>query len=497
MEWIGKNVYFPPQAGELGGKAIGPHLLDFQKDFIKGILSPSGDIKKFGFVYGCRKISKTFLFTALIWYLMNDKRRKGFEVPVTASVYEQGKLLYNQILAQINSPKLKKQFKIRKDFFVNKKNSAKLHVTYNSATSNLGLQSSGAIFDEIGAYKDSENLETIQSGLTLSEKKPLLLMASNPPENLDHFVVPMIRACEKDPNFIVQKHALPLEDDWHSEENWIKTNPFLQEWKRTKGKRFQNVMDNYRMLYRRALETKGAELSFRRLQLGQSLSAHELKFIDISKIKSVPDFDFSRKDLRWSLGVDLSITHDFSALVFAGYKERTDELFVFPLLFLPNTQRRTPVQKRQFEKWAEAEYIFLQNTEVLDPNQIFHIVTEFLKETKIKLSGVQIDPNLSDQFLGFFEKNFKVAKQKNTATEMTKSIRLLERIGNSGGLKLIGENPAVLWMFQNVIVSQKSKHYILMDRIHQRQNIDVAVATSLALKYLIDNPLKKPLIFTV
>ena len=497
LDWISKNVYFPTQAGALAGKAVGPYLLDFQKDFITGVLSPTGEIKKFGLFYGCRKISKTFLFTAIVWYLMNDKRRKGFEVPITASVYEQGKILYSQFLSQINTKALKKKFKIRKDYFVNKQTDSKLHVTYNSSSSNLGLQSSGAIFDEIGAYRDSENLETIQSGLTLSEKKPLLLLASNPPQNLDHFIIPLIRACEKDQQFIVMKFALPLNEDWQSEDSWIKINPFLQEWKRTRGKRFQNVMDNYRMLYRRALETKSAELSFRRLQLGQSISANQMQYIPIEKIKVVNDFDFKRKDVRWSCGVDLSISHDFSAVVFCAHKEVTDELFVFPFIFLPNTNHRTPLQKRQFQKWAEEDIIIVQDEEILNPNQIFNCITDFLKETKIKLEGLQIDPNLSEQFLSFFQKNFKVAMQKNTATEMTKSIRLLERIGNGGGLKLIGENSCYLWMMQNVVVSHKSKHYVLMDRITPRQNIDAPVATSLALKFLIDNPRRRPIIMAV
>ena len=494
LRWISRNVYFPPQAGSLAGEAIGPYMLDFQRDFIKEILSKEGEVLKFGFIYGMRKISKTFLYTAIVWYIVNDLRRRGIELPIVSSVYEQGKILYNQILAQVQTEELKEMYKIRKDYFLNKENNSKLHVVFNASTSNLGLQSGGGVFDEVGAFKSSENLETIQSGVVLGEGRPLLLYSSNPPETPDHFVFPMLRAAEKDPLFAVRKYAVPLDKDWQSEKVWIEYNPFLKEWKRTKGKRFQNVMDNYRMLFRRSLETKDAEMSFRRLQLGQSISSNALGYIPDEKIKSVNNFSYKEPGVRWACGIDLSISHDFSCVSFLGWRERTDEIFLKSFLYLPNTHRRRPTQTRQFIKWADAGFISLQDKEVLDPNEIFDDVHKFLQETNIKLEGVQIDPHLASQFTEFFEKNFKVAKQKMTGHEMTKSIRLMERIGNSEGLRLIGENPAVRWQFSNVICSQKSKNYVLMNRLTDDSNIDAPVSASLGLKYLLDNPHKSPLI---
>ena len=244
--------------------------------------------------------------------------------------------------------------------------------------------------------------------------------------------IPLIRACEKDPEFIVKKYALPIDKDWTAESSWIEVNPFLAEWKRTKGRRFQNVMDNYRMLFRRALETKANELSFRRLQLGQSISANYLAFIPSEKIKVCKDFDFKRKDLRWSCGIDLSQTHDYTAVSFAGWKQQTDELFVKSFLYLPNANNRRATQKKVFNQWADAGYIKLQNKEVLDANDIFEDVAKFLAEKQIKLEGIQIDPSLASHYISYFEKNFKVGKEKMTGRAMTPAIRELERIGTAG-----------------------------------------------------------------
>ena len=497
LEWIKKNVVFPKQAGELAGQSVDKHLLSFQTDFLKEIVSHDGEIKKSAMIYGCRKISKSFLYSALLWYFINDKKRTGFEIPIVASTYEQSKILYSQILSQFKTKDMKKKFKIRKDYFLNKETHSKLHCVYNASSSNLGLQSSGGCFDEIGAFKDDSNLQTITSGFSLSEQRPLILMSSNPPEDANHFVLPLLRACQKDPSYVVRTYSLDANKDWTSESNWCQVNPFLAEWKRSKGKRFQNVMNNYRMLFRRSLESKSNELSFRRLQLGQLLSNSLADFIPAEKIKVAKSEDvFKMKDLRWSCGIDLSQEKDFTAVSFCGWRQQTDELFVKSFLYLPNTSNRTATQKKVFQKWHDAGYIRLQNKEVLDPNEIFSDVEKFLRESKIKLQGIQIDPSLAQHYIEYFEKHFPVAKQKMTGANSTASIRELERIGNSGGLNFIGENPALAWMFQNVIVSKKSKNYVLMNRSSDQVNIDGAISVALALKYLLDNKPKSFLIMS-
>ena len=497
LQWIKKNCRFPAQAGRLAGEPVGKYLLDDQISFLKSVLGPKGEIKKNAFFFGCRKIGKTFLLSLVLWYLVNDDNRKGFEVPIVSSVFEQGKILYRQLLSQIDTEKLD-HFTIRKDYFLNERTQSKLHVVFNASTSNLGLQSSGAVFDEVGAFSDDSNLQTVMSGLSLSEDRPLILMASNPPETGDHFVLPLLRACEKDPDFLVRKHTLPVDKNWESEDSWCEVNPFLAEWKRTKGKRFANVMNNYRMLYRRALETKANEISFRRLQLGQSISASYLNFISPEKIKVVheKDFNYKRTDLRWSAGLDLSQSRDFTALVFTGWKQGTDQLFIKPFLYLPNYNTRRTSQKKLFQQYADAGFISLQNKEVLDANEIFSDAHKFLSETGIKLEGFQIDPSLAQHYIEYFEKNFKVEKQKMTGANMTASIRELERIGNAGGVTFIGENDCLMDHFNNVLVSQKSKNYCLMNRQSVEQSIDGAVAAALSLKFVLDRPQKKYLIMT-
>ena len=77
--------------------------------------------------------------------------------------------------------------------------------------------------------------------MALAEQKPLQLYASNPPETDDHFVVPMIRAFEKDKDWVVHKFCARADAEWTDEQVW-RCNPFIDEYFNTKGKMFANVM---------------------------------------------------------------------------------------------------------------------------------------------------------------------------------------------------------------------------------------------------------------
>ena len=137
----------------------------------------------------------------------------------------------------------------------------------------------------------------------------------------------------------------------------------------------------------------------------------------------------------------------------------------------------------------------MQNEQVLNPNDVFDDFYGFIKQTGFSPEFLSFDPSLANHYYTHFEKSgFKTQKEKYSPRSMTQSIRELERIGNGGGLSLVGENPCVLWQYSNVLVSQKSRGYCLMDRVSVHANIDAPVATALALKPLIENPKKHMLI---
>ena len=67
LRWISKHCRFPSTAGpSLYQKPCGDFLLPWQKDLIKDLFYPSGELRKSGvMLYGARKISKSMMFSFL------------------------------------------------------------------------------------------------------------------------------------------------------------------------------------------------------------------------------------------------------------------------------------------------------------------------------------------------------------------------------------------------------------------------------------------------
>lgn len=490
LEWIKKNCVFPMSAGrEFALKPVGPHLLPFQEKIIKECLDDDGSIKSNIFIYGCRKVSKTFLFSMIIWYLINDKKRKGFTLPCMASVFYQAKLIHQQL---INQAYKKTEVRFFMESIRQKVTGARVDFFANTPGSVLGQESDGLVADEIGAYKNPDTLLNLSTGGSLAPDRFLKLFSTNPPMTDDHFSVDFLKGCDNDKTFKVHRFYLPKKHDWTEPKNWAIANPFLAEYYNSGGKRFSYVMRFYKEFFNRAITSKLEEYSFRRFLLGQFCGA-DSEFIPLEKIKTANESVYKKRGVRWAVGLDYSVTHDFTSATLVGWSQSENKIYVKPFLFLPNVLRRIDSQKRLFQKWAESGYITIQNRDVLDGPEVSQAVIAHLIDNKITPEAIVFDKALAAHHIEDF-KQFKCSEVRMTGREMTTSIRELQRVGVDGGLYFVGKNPCLSWMFSNVVVSAKSKNYCLMNRVSDRQNIDGCVSISLGLKHLVDNPRKRFLI---
>ena len=484
LEWISRNFCFPDSAGrELARKPVGPFLLPFQKKIIKEVFTHGGDLKNSVFIYGCRKIGKSMMWAMVSWFLVNDQKRRGVRIPVIASLFQQTKLIWEQLVCQ----KYSKEVRFYLETIRQNKTKAKIDFFANTAGSCLGQESDLLVADEIGVFKNDSALNTLSTGGALAQNF-VKLYSSNPPLTDDHFVIDLVKSCDADPNFKVHRFTLGAKQDWTNEENWA-INPFIAEYFNSKGKKFSYVMKFYRDYFNRALKSKSEEISFRRFLLGQFCSG-EQQYIDISKIKECDEQIFKNSNVRWCVGCDYSITHDFTAVALTGWDQSNNKIYVKPFLFLPNTNRRRDTQKRMFENWEKSNYLTIQRKEVLCGSQVAAEVITFLSERNIVPEAVVLDKALSQHHIESFA-DYKVQSVRMSAREMTSAIRELERVGADNGLHFIGRNDCAKWMFSNVIVSQKSKNFVLMNRINDMQNIDFPVAVSLCMKHFVENKPKQ------
>lgn len=491
LSWIEQKCRFPTTAGKsLHGKPCGKYLLPFQREIITELFNPDTTVNKAGcFLYGCRKVSKSLLYSWIFYYLISDPERVGFQAPLVASSYSQTEIIFRFIKEQVlMDTQYKKDFLIRKDFIENKKTGSLIHKVYNSPESNYGGQPSGMIADEINNYADDRNMESIETGMALSEDKPIKLYAANPPEDKEHFVIPLLKECEKDPDFFVKKFSADPKLDPFDPQTWARANPFIAEYFKSKNKRFSNVFSYYKKQAALAKASKQKEISYRRLLLGQGVSASHTEWFDTSLIKAAGESVYNRDDLRWAVGIDLSAVKDFTALSFIGYSDN-EELFTKTFLYLPNLKKRKETQKKQFLLWEKQGFIKIQRKDVTDKEQIISDFKNFIHKYNIKPEAVIFDPALASHYYEDFKK-YNPQTVYYSGRQMTASIREVERIGTAGKLYVIGKNPAILWQFKNCIVSQKSKGFCLLNRLSDHYSIDAAVAITLGMKYILDNPKK-------
>lgn len=490
LNWISENCTFPMSAGkEFAKKKVGPYLLPFQKKIIKEVLNRDGSINKNVYIYGCRKISKTFIFSMICWYLINDPNRRGYKISAMASVLYQAKLIYDQL---INQGYKRNDVRFYMESIRQHLTGARIDFFANTPGSVLGQESDALVADEIGVFKNDDTLLNLSTGGSLAPDKFLKLFSQNPPLTDDHFSTDFIKQCDKDPTFKVHRFYLPKKYDWTDEKSWAIANPFLQEYFESNGKRFSYVMRFYRDFYNRALTSKREEHAFRRYLLGQ-FTGSDTEYIPVEKIKEADESIYKESGIRWVVGIDYSITHDFTAGALVGWSMSKNKIYVKPFLYLPNVGKRRDVQKRMFQQWEDAGYIVIQKQNVLNGQEVADDIISYLVDNKINPEAVCFDRALAGHHVEHF-KQFKRVEVKMTGQQMTTSIRELERVGCDYGLHIIGENQALKWMFSNVIVSQKSKNYVLMNRITASQNIDGPVAITLGLKYLLDNKKKLTLI---
>ena len=242
----------------------------------------------------------------------------------------------------------------------------------------------------------------------------------------------------------------------------------------------------YRQYFNRALSSKSEENAFRRYLLGQFCGA-ETEYVPLEKIKTCDESIFREKGIRWVVGCDYSVVFDFTAISLIGWKRSEDKIFVKPFLFLPNTRKRRESQKLILEQWDRDNYITIQNCDVLDGEAVCDTVQNYLVDNKISPEIVTFDRALSAHHIEGFS-NHKTEAIRGTARELTGGIREVERVAHSGGLYFVGgQNPCLKWMFGNCIVSQKSKNFVLLNRLSTAQNIDGPVSIVMGMRWLLNN----------
>ena len=487
LQWMCDNLIFLPVSGpKLKGKLIGKYLLSFQEQIITEALDKDGNPKKNIFLGYSRKISKSMLFSWIFNYFFENK--EGFNLVNMASTFTQSNIIYSLIADQImlNPRIVTADYKITREILKNEERHNHLYKIFSKASSNLGmLNVSAVIGDEVGAMQSRENLNSIMSGLAMAQTKPLLLFSSNPPEDQTHWSNEYLRTLRSDSDWVFFDFSADMKADVYSEEAKCQANPFYKEYVETKNPLLKSVYDFVNKEAERSKKSSENLIVYRRFQLGQRVSAKAYQWVNVEDIKIASEKVFENKDLRPILAFDLALSRDFCACVLCLFDEETEDIYLKPFLHIANLSDRRPSQKKLFTDWDVQNYITIQDRQAIDKCLFVADIKNFLKEKDIVFEAHVWDRALSRGWTEEFGAEPEL--YKGTAHELAHAIRFVEARSREGKLHFIGENPCLKWMFDNPIVSEKSKGYVLLNRITSRESIDGAVACVLGTKYFIEN----------
>ena len=382
VKWIEDNLIFTAvSCPALKGKTLKGHLLPFQRDILKSALIDKKNI----FMGFSRKISKSMLYSWIFNYYLENS--EGMALVNMASTFGQSNIVFRLIEDQIVcNPRIKEtHYKIRREWLENTKKANRLDKIFSKASSNLGmLNVSGLIADELGAMQSRENLDTIMSGMSMAQERPRLYFATNPPERLSHWSIEYVRSLRDDTDFKFYDFSAPLNADVYSAEAKCAANPFYAHYIKTKDPIFKTPFDFINKEAEKAKKSGESLISYKRLQLGQTVSTASYEWVSPGDIQIAPLSVLKNKNLRPVLGFDLALSRDFCSGVLCLFDEKTEDIYVRPFLHLSGLSNRRPSQKTLFERWGAQGFITIQNRASISRSLFTDEIKAFLSEHKIR-----------------------------------------------------------------------------------------------------------------
>jgi len=479
----------PPMSGQPIGKFIAPH----QKAIIRAAFNSDGTPNKSLVLCWSRKWGKSMISSWILSFLLETK--EGWRGLTAASTFSQSAHIFDLVAAQIKfNLNLESKYKVSRERIVNLTKDNHLSRIYSEASSNLGnIGIKTLVFDQIESAKDRANFDSIQTGMLMGNQKPQVIINCNVPVTQSHWSTGFVEIKRKDKEFKFFEYAADMEKDWATEEAKQEANPFYPLYKKSpeKYKHLKVFVANVDKQEAEAKKNSEEAISYRRYILGQRISQSDYQWIRSEDLRIMPlDKVLKWKNSRCVIGLDLSLTIDFSAAAVCWFSEDdrgVERVAVHPILHVANNLSwRRKNQQRQFREWANSGHIVIQERKALNPRQFLDDMDSFILKNKIYVSQFVWDRGLATAQL--VEQYPRSTLVHSTAYQVSAGIRYLEGRAKEGQLFLTSKNPCALWMHDSAICSAKSKGYTLLTKANHRAGIDLCQSEILATKWQLENP---------
>ena len=487
IEFIESNLVFPRRAG-LGLYKKPVKLLPWQKGLIREVWNPQGKLLKDTiFISSCRKTGKSSLVAMLLCYLLFKNKDAFQEIPLLAGSFEQAKIGIYKILSEFLAvSKYASDSRIRKDRIELINNDSNSYVCSINENTLPGTQPTCVVNDELARCDSDKPLKNLTDGNLLSDDQLTFLLTNPCDLKLDHFSYGYLKLAEKEAKNPKSKWAVRIfqadqKDDIFKLKTWERANPNFQ------NKHYRpKLLRKYKTESELAKQNTLAETHFRRMFCGQWVTTDYSKWIDgtLWKQKQKDDYGF----VAW--GCDLALNKDRSALTIAeqtedgGYYFRTKYYLPKPALEKYKARRRD-----ETIEWAKEGWIELQDSEVLDQDQILEDIKQIVSKAQ-RVGPFHFDPACGAVSLAnkIAQLGIETKAMPPYPRHMAPLVNELSRV-NDGKIFYYDGNPVLLSDFRNTLLtSRQSRGYRTITRSSDKCSIDGAISSLLSVHSFLNSP---------
>lgn len=422
-----------------------------------------------------RKNGKSTFAAGIALYLLLCDKEQGAEIYSAASTRDQASLVYQVAAGMLrHSAMLSKHVTIRDSVkrIMHPKSGSFYRVISADAEGAHGFNAHGIIFDEVHTQPTRDLWDVLDTS-TGARSQPMTVAITTAGHDrssicweLHQYSQAILDGHVDDPSFYPVIFGADVDDDWTSEDVWLKANPCLN---------VSLSIDYLREQCKRAQEQPSFENTFRRLHLNQWTE-------QASRIIPMHGWDDCQADVNVSdyhgrqcfAGLDLSSTRDVTAFVLV-FPEEDGGVTVFPWFWIPedNIDARAGQDQRIVRNFASQGHVETTDGNEVDVAYLCDRIVSICQDFDVQHIG--FDPwNATGVTQGLKERGvpdhvlMKMPQSFGTYNEPFK--RLLTFIG-SGKFRHDG-NTVLRWMANNVAHKEDSSGNIRPDKGKSSEKID-------------------------
>jgi len=465
--------------GEWAGQPIQLEL--FQKAFIAalfGFVDKKTKQRRYkeALLLIARKNGKTTLLAGIAAYMMIADGEGGSEVYSVASKKDQAKICFDETHNMIKqSPELSKHIKKRKTDLYFPATFSKFQPLGKNSDTMDGLNSHLVIFDEAHSVRDRNVYEVMKQSQS-ARRQPLMVTITTAGtvrecifDDLYEYACNLVDGNFSDDTFLPVLYELDSQEEYLSEENWIKANPGIDAIKKR---------DDLRQKVERTQKSPAdlAGVLCKDFNIRGSTSTAWLSFQDI-----LNDEVFELEQFRGGYcigGADLSITTDLTASAIL-MMDREGKRYVHVMAWLPedNLEERVQRDKIPYDQWERRGLLRLCSGNTINYSDVTAWFLEIVEKHGITPLWVYYDS---------YSARYWVEEMKQYGFPMVRCIQgaktlslPMQQLGADLKAKRVNynKNPLLRWCLTNVgIQTDRNGNIVPIKNQSARHRIDAAAA---------------------